>query len=967
MGGSKEFSTSGRLRSQRIHPMTTLTNRIRYLRDCYRADGRLGGVLDLFSRKIEHRVFFETPEALLQVPGTPLTVDRATFLPMAQAAALYRRERRLLLAAFPLVAALEPAFDAPAFDTDQPAATTRKALLCAPLLLFSATLEDDPEFPPEVLVLRLETGEEPLSFAALAALVGDENSALELAETLEGMALEPPLGPAAVRELARRLRARVPNLDLTGLEAFPRLLGEAPLRSARRAARSRPGSCCLAACALVLVENPTESRGVLHELGAIADADRHPEPLRRVLGELPAPIVPLTTGEPGAWWHSEVPAVLSRAQQRIVQAAQRAPLTLVIGPPGTGKSFTLATVVLDHLSRGEPVLVAARTDRALEVLEGKLGEILGSTSAILRGGRRAYLRELKDYLEHLLHGGHRAAAEGVRAPREIHRELVATRAVLVRFEAALARRARLERRWGGLEAARSGGGLWATTSSRFLGWFLDAWLHRGPAFWHLLEDYEEQLETRRRLTAELLRSRVHQRIEATLARHRGELQGFLQALRARHSARQDELFETIDLAVLLATFPIWMASFADLHRVVPLRRGLFRLVVIDEATQCDPASWLPAGFRAERMVITGDPKQLRHASFLGQGRRQALAERWGLDLTEGRALDYREKSLLDLASAAVAGEDEVIFLDEHYRSTPHLIGFSNREIYRGALRVMTRRPETETQRSLHVRRVDGRRESAGHNPREAAALVAELTTWIERERDLPAAVCRSLGVLSPFREQAEHLGEQLRGALGLAAIEKHRLLVGTPYAFQGEERDAMFLSFALDAESPRGAFRYLERPDVFNVAITRARALQLLFCSFQPTAAVPGGLLASYLAYALEEPGGESAAEALAGRDDGDLFLAEVRAALEQRGARTWSAWMVAGFAVDLMVEKGGATLAIDLVGAPGAWVDAFDLERCRMLRRAGLRVLPLALSAWRRNSEECLAAVFASLERPSG
>ena len=38
----------------------------------------------------------------------------------------------------------------------------------------------------------------------------------------------------------------------------------------------------------------------------------------------------------------------------------------------------------------------------------------------------------------------------------------------------------------------------------------------------------------------------------------------------------------------------------------------------------------------------------------------------------------------------------------------------------------------------------------------------------------------------------------------------------------------MFLSFALDDRSPSASFRFLEKEDVFNVAITRARSSLVL-------------------------------------------------------------------------------------------------------------------------------------------
>ena len=51
------------------------------------------------------------------------------------------------------------------------------------------------------------------------------------------------------------------------------------------------------------------------------------------------------------------------------------------------------------------------------------------------------------------------------------------------------------------------------------------------------------------------------------------------------------------------------------------------LVLVDEATQCDLASCLPIIDRGKKLVVTGDPRQLRHVSFLSRSRQRHLAAR----------------------------------------------------------------------------------------------------------------------------------------------------------------------------------------------------------------------------------------------------------------------------------------------------------------------------------------------------
>lgn len=217
--------------------------------------------------------------------------------------------------------------------------------------------------------------------------------------------------------------------------------------------------------------------------------------------------------------------------------------------------------------------------------------------------------------------------------------------------------------------------------------------------------------------------------------------------------------------------------------------------------------------------------------------------------------------------------------------------------------------------------------------------------------------------LDPIARAAAVYAERIAKLPG-AVAERHRLLLGTPYAFQGQERDVMLISWVLDPEAAGGAFRYLDRSDVFNVAITRARSVQHVFCSLEPGHAPAGHLLRRYLedtlAGAVPEPPAPAA----------DAFLRDVRDALAAYGLGCWPSYTVAGFTVDLVVSDGRASLGIDLVGHPGAFADAVDLERCRMLLRAGLPVFPLPLSAWRHDWQGAVAAILdrlAQVRRSAG
>jgi very-short-patch-repair endonuclease len=273
--------------------------------------------------------------------------------------------------------------------------------------------------------------------------------------------------------------------------------------------------------------------------------------------------------------------------------------------------------------------------------------------------------------------------------------------------------------------------------------------------------------------------------------------------------------------------PCWAVTSLSARGRLPFEPGLFDVVVIDEASQCDIASALPLLFRARRAVIIGDPLQLKHVSTVApQQDRLSLAAH---GLAEGAASwAYSVNSLFDLARSLCRHED-IVNLRDHHRSHRDIISFSNRQFYRGGLRVATdhealKRPQTE---GPAVRWVDVRgkvvRPAKGGavNGPEADAVLAELRKLVIKQ-----GYDGEIGVVTPFRAHANrirtlvHQDSDLSGRL--AAL---RFVVDTVHGFQGDERDVIIFSPVVSLGVGESTLRFLKRHgNLFNVAITRARS-----------------------------------------------------------------------------------------------------------------------------------------------
>jgi len=427
-------------------------------------------------------------------------------------------------------------------------------------------------------------------------------------------------------------------------------------------------------------------------------------------------------------------------------------------------------------------------------------------------------------------------------------------------------------------------------------------------------------------------------------------------LRARHGSRQENLFDEIDFKLILKTFPIWLVKMSDIYKVLPLQTELFDIAIIDEATQCDVASTLPIIQRAKQVIFTGDPNQLRHVSFLSTVRQNSIAQKFNIKNIDPFLIDYRNNSILDVITESINNQDQVVFLNEHYRSTPAIIRFSNQKFYSNSLKIMSGRPDIPYNEGIEVIKCEGIHTKKGTNLKEADIILQKVHQIVDNEEQLPKSACQTIGILSPFRAQVEFLSEKVKRQFTLHQIERHKLYVATAYGFQGEERDAMFLSFVLDNESHPTAFRHANKKDVFNVSITRAKSLQYIIHSLNINEINPKSLLRQYL------DSFKTTSEEIKPNKTKDLFIDEVVVELQKLKLTIWVAYPIAGLKIDIIVQHKNKTFGIDLIGYPGEFEDAFSLERYKMLQRAGLTTFPLPYTYWVSDKENCLAEIKAHL-----
>ena len=904
------------------------SKKITYFRSCFEADNRSLQLYSFFSPKVSSPIFLDDADLLTGLlPYQP--VGQAWWEKSSKTLTLYAKEKTLYYCAF--------------FVLGTTTVINKKQKLIAPLLLYPATLAAS----KGTYQVELSSQTPIINPAAVQPLSLIDPSA----NALDQLSDQVPNGFIRFQEgvfLKKALDGLFSNLNTDVLSEYPTTATEQQmnkLRKNKKIFEQEDQFYLISATGLGILNKTKSGRGILNELKEIAEQENHlSKPLKTLLNDSYSPSVSQNSK------NIFVPVTLNLAQEQLINKSRETALNVAIGPPGTGKSFTIAALAIDAISRGESILIASNNQQAVEVIAQKLEKDFHLDHTPIKTTDKRWKAQVKQYLENILNGmGIKEVSNS--QLRDSERILNKTIKEINRLENIIQDRTSSEKSWGLL--------LSKTSLSWWERFKLNRFKKRAekiPPLWELYQELLNDFQKKNELIKYHLSISRKYHLFRVLSRKRKELQFFLKALRARTGNLKEERFNKVNFNTLFQALPIWLVTMEEISQILPLRKELFDLVVFDEATQCDIASAIPLLQRGKRAVIVGDPKQLRHISFLSGKRQGQLLNQHGLDNSQLEELNYRDKSLLDFALDNIHDQQYIHFLNEHYRSLPDIIAFSNHKFYNKALNIMTDTPTAKIDGNLHLQKIPGKRNKAGSNVEEVNFIIKKIKKIIAAEASLPLGLCQTIGVLSPFREQSDLIAKLIEKNIALGDLQRHQILVGTPHFFQGEERDIMMLSFALDDDSHPSAFRYLDKPDVFNVSITRARTEQHLLISFNPQIIQSGGLLKEYLASVDNQV---KTITTPSDRKVHDDFMQEVFEAIQSLPHdQLLRHYHISGLDIDIVLVNQGKTYCIDLVGYPGHYAAAFPLERVKMLDRMDIQVFSLPYLLWSIDRDRCLQQI---------
>ncbi len=474
---------------------------------------------------------------------------------------------------------------------------------------------------------------------------------------------------------------------------------------------------------------------------------------------------------------------------------------------------------------------------------------------------------------------------------------------------------------------------------------------------HVMSEQIRMLKRKQRnLAIDILKGKRRESLKGLLRDQikRQRLIVHTKSLVERKKNLQNRLLEAEDFKPLLEAFPCWCVTTYAISGSLPMKPGLFDVAIIDEASQCDIASCFPILYRAKKTVVVGDDKQLPHLSFLEKAKEQSFLSQYGIPDKYQLMWRFRTNSMFDLANYYSMNP---VLLDEHFRSLPPIINFSNEEFYGDRIRIMKKDNNTQVLELVEVQ--DGKVDfDATRNLPEVEAVVAKLQELIlEDERKNPEKPI-SIGVISPFRAQVEQLKVSVARVISEHMIRKHKIEIGTAHTFQGDERDVILMSWAFAKNSFPQSLTFLQKPNLFNVAITRARSKMINFISKNPKE-LPDGLLRSYMNY-IEMYNIKQQAIANNELDENyykNSFEKEVAQTIRDLGKEVKAGVDVAGLSVDLLVD---GKIAIECDGVEDSKRQSVtNMKKQSILERSGLTVRRITYREWQYSYQACLDRVL--------
>lgn len=281
----------------------------------------------------------------------------------------------------------------------------------------------------------------------------------------------------------------------------------------------------------------------------------------------------------------------------------------------------------------------------------------------------------------------------------------------------------------------------------------------------------------------------------------------------KKKTQRDKIMATIDFKPILEAIPCFCVTTGEISDVLPLKKELFDLVICDESSEVDIASFLPCAFRAKKACVVGDEKQLRSLLFMEQKKNKSFLTKHEVSADLQLVWDYAKNSLFDFCQYYT---EKCIMLNEQYRMPSNVFKFNNDMFYGGMIK-SAKKAEINALQKVFINGTTDKNKTL--NIKEAETIIKELKRWLKENKNNN----KTVAILSMFKAQVELITKVIQEVIPYDEIEKHNIHIGTANTAQGAEWDVVLISWVIDNNCKHQSLTFANNPERLNVITSRCR------------------------------------------------------------------------------------------------------------------------------------------------
>lgn len=531
-----------------------------------------------------------------------------------------------------------------------------------------------------------------------------------------------------------------------------------------------------------------------------------------------------------------LPFASNEYQIKALQDIFQNKLSVITGPPGTGKSQYISNLLINLFLEGKSVLFVSHTNEAVDVVNQKINEQF--RNLMLRTGKKEFRQELKGKFNELILDSEKRSYSDISLEniQSLWKTIITYRETLVKLDTLEQKFEKLYYRYNNKSHQHLiRYGLFsklAFSARRFLLFLklqlLKNKLHKFPTKLEIEHEIRRLERNFYKYSKEFVKGIY---IEKMLGKGRniGKVKSFLHQLDS--SRVNDSNIDNYSFMDALNVLKVWASTLKSIRRTFPLTPSIFDYVIFDEASQVDLPSAAPALYRAKTAIVVGDPMQLTHVAGLTREIDKELAKIHGLTEMKNiypSKIRYCDVSLYKSAENSL--NHKPILLTNHYRSEDQIIALCNKVFYEERLKIMTNLDYSHYPNSLPLGvywiNCEGEvfKHSAGSRINNAEVLkVNEVFQGVLQKI---SGTDLSIGVVTPYSRQQDAIYEKISKSTSAEVLEKHKVKILTAHKFQGSEKDIMIFSLVLASRGTGNSDRWYNiYPQILNIALSRAKYL----------------------------------------------------------------------------------------------------------------------------------------------